>query len=241
MSESGDAEVSYEVEYSDDNRPLRILAIYRENGQVKASTAIVGLLPDGTIGVDFIGDVRTQIGDVFGFDLVGALNMVARIGPGIREQPPPREYPTEMTVQENGRTRRMTGYFSVSRQFVLHGVQTETDEKGALREREVYEHGELHGQWTIWRADGSVLMSTTFAHGKEHGHQLGFHNNGRISSICSYVDGLPDGVIMNFFENGRPKSHGQYRSGQQVGKWRQWDESGALIEEIEHGEGHSGT
>lgn len=54
---------------------------------------------------------------------------------------------------------------------------------------------------------------------------------------CSYREGKPEGSFTAWHPNGKQWVQGQFAGGHQIGKWKQWDESGSEVAEGEYTSG----
>ena len=71
-------------------------------------------------------------------------------------------------------------------------------------------NGLNHGKYAMWYENGRKKLEGTFMQGEKHGQEISWHLNGMKWHQRKYYHGKP------------------------VGLWKSWDDSGILLNEINH-------
>ncbi len=94
--------------------------------------------------------------------------------------------------------------------FEKNGEEKIKYENGVLKSQGNYKKSKRDGQWYSWYSDGKPWSET-------------FFNNG-----------IKDGPTKTWFENGKLRYEGQYKQDKEAGYWKYYDETGALVKEINY-------
>ncbi|MEN8224974.1 MAG: hypothetical protein ABFS05_06390 [Bacteroidota bacterium] len=90
-------------------------------------------------------------------------------------------------------------------------------EKNVLFSKEIYENEMLKEKYLYMEGDPSNIMEYLY------------YDNGDLHYIRHYVnDTVPSGRWIENYPNGEKKFQGNYSSGKRNGKWKFWDETGAV-------------
>lgn len=95
--------------------------------------------------------------------------------------------------------------------------------------------GENDGPWTYFNDDGSK-EEITWKHGVEDGPYKWWYENGQLGQEGTKNGEFFVGAWSTWHANGQLKEQGSYdQSGNMTGVWKEWDETGKLIKETDHG------
>ena len=144
----------------------------------------------------------------------------------------------------DGKPNGVWKYFTEGKQFaqktfnlgVIEGESIDFSEEGVALNRTVTQDGQV--VLTQRRnADGQLYSEDR----NEGGVRTisNWYANGQLRSLAIYTNEQRDQIYRSYHENGKVMREYQYRSGQPVGSWTQFDESGKLISTTEHGNGDS--
>jgi hypothetical protein len=108
------------------------------------------------------------------------------------------------------------------------GVWKRTRE-GAVLGTGTFKRG--NGVWTSFRANGTKLAEGPFTRSHPDGEWRFYHPSGRVAAIGHMRDGARHGTWTFFYdtETHSKLSVGRFRNGETLGRWRHFDEAGALV------------
>jgi len=109
----------------------------------------------------------------------------------------------------------------------------------------------VDGQWTYFKngekepftgvlyaqfPDGNCESRQEFENGIGEGTWINYWPNGNLKEAGTYQQNKVAGPIKKYYPSGKLKSEGTYRDWRiRIGRWNYYDESGKMIETIDHG------
>jgi hypothetical protein len=111
------------------------------------------------------------------------------------------------------------------------GVWTLHDEQGELRLESTWRDGRLTGLLTSWDAAGRRRRVESLIDGFPDGLRYQWSESGELYSLDEYVGGRAHGLRVVFRPGGRKRLEMQFEGGVGVGRRKEWDEHGKLLQD----------
>ncbi|MCP4503371.1 MAG: hypothetical protein GY822_25850 [Deltaproteobacteria bacterium] len=143
-----------------------------------------------------------------------------------------------------------------------HGLWRTYDSAGRKREEVHYTHGRWHGAYRSFHpngalesevhfgarerregvgrsyfADGTLASEQPYQRGEIHGTERAWYQNGQLEVEAHVSEGVRNGRSRRWHKNGQLWSDGAFRFGSRIGFWKEYDEKGKLVLELDWGKG----
>ncbi|MEN8230626.1 MAG: hypothetical protein ABFS38_20885 [Bacteroidota bacterium] len=110
---------------------------------------------------------------------------------------------------------------------------------GAVRIRETYQEGDLHGMVKSYYSSGVVSEEVGWQKNIKNGAWNQYYENGSLRLQCSYENNMLNGPYELFYADGTIKVRGTYLENRSNGTWSFFDESGSELYSIEYKNGRA--
>ncbi len=90
------------------------------------------------------------------------------------------------------------------------------------------------GEYVEKYNNGIIKMHGYIAGGMRHGQWASFYPSGNPWSEVVYIRGKRNGRTTSWHENGQLRYSGFYKDDAEAGKWKYFDESGKLAQEVDY-------
>ena len=126
------------------------------------------------------------------------------------------------------------GYYALPDKAAFSGVVADRHPNGRLKLLHSVVRGQAVGLWTEWYPTGIVRYVGQWVAGDDGGRAGGegvwlyFYEDGRVRYREVYRADRAHGPSEQWHANGRKAVEGRFRDGTRVGRWRWWNEAGAL-------------
>lgn len=90
-----------------------------------------------------------------------------------------------------------------------------------------YQNGIQEGIEKTFNSDDSLVLIHAFRNGKLNGPSEGYYRNFK-TSIGNYLNNKREGFWEFRYNDGTMKKSGNYKEGEKIGEWKNWDKDGVL-------------
>jgi antitoxin component YwqK of YwqJK toxin-antitoxin module len=108
------------------------------------------------------------------------------------------------------------------------------NEDGTLAFKGFIKKGKSDGKWSTFFPDGRLRWQGGKENGINNGPFTMWYPNGKVKMRGNYKQGGKDGESIIFHMNGAKWREQWHENGKPVGIWKTWDETGNLVEELNH-------
>jgi hypothetical protein len=95
--------------------------------------------------------------------------------------------------------------------------------------------GKRNGVSRRYYEDGTLESETRWKDNRREGPERRYYPSGALAAELANEQGWQDGPAVYYHPNGKKSREGTYRDGREVGVWRTYDKTGALVEEKDKG------
>lgn len=111
------------------------------------------------------------------------------------------------------------------------------DEQGALRRKEEFRNGTLHGDRISYYADGRVAEHDRYRNGMLHGQQQAWFADGSPRNEARYEDGVANGTMTFYYPGGKKEIEGRMLDGDRDGAWIYYNKDGTVQMQVLYSRG----
>ncbi len=115
-------------------------------------------------------------------------------------------------------------------QYFQNGIEdslfTWWDENGNIVEEARYKLGLMHGLHTFYHSNGNKKEEETYVDGRTTGKVSFWYESGELSGQGLMERNLPEKKWTYWYKNGTISEYGDYKEGEKVGSWFDFDEDG---------------
>ncbi|SNW62521.1 MORN-repeat protein [Orpheovirus IHUMI-LCC2] len=113
------------------------------------------------------------------------------------------------------------------------------DGNGRRKVITMYKYGEIHGSYDSWYVNGKKEIEAHYSDGILNGSYTRFYDNGQVNIKCHYLDGIYHGNYTSYHKTTKKVIDVihkciEYRNGDIIGTYREYNKDGKIIMEIEY-------
>ncbi len=135
------------------------------------------------------------------------------------------------------RTWYASGQLAVEAPFVdglQEGAVTFYHENGMIQSSLPHYHGQVQGVQKVWRSDGTLESEETFQDNRKNGVSTYYRPDGSVDMRLTFRNDTLDGLQTWYYPDGEKMKELTLSMGEANGRWREWDESGAVVRDEEY-------
>lgn len=117
---------------------------------------------------------------------------------------------------------------------IKHGAWCYYSSKGTVAMKENYVMGILDGKSYVFDSAGDTVESISWKNGKMNGERKQFFPQNQPFAIMFYTDNQLSDAFTSYNDNGSIEVEGFYKNGKKEGRWKFYNASGKLIQQIEY-------